>query len=316
MRNRNLISWQKTTIGLLIVAIFLAISWVALGVDFEAHIALLSLFSTVIGMLFVQMPEKSFGFSCGHRMKQIRKEVEMQPSEIVELFNLESEAEYSKMEAGRADVPKELILSWCTTFGVNPDWLKHGSSLSVLQRLKPINLIADEYRPKFKSQTVPVWNKKAIPDVIADIFANEPETLYLCINPEDHKDWLLVVEYNEHCWRTWELGWNGAAKYIPFLQEFLKELIAKAEYKLHGEYATTTHMYRLNVGNTYPGNVIRSIHAHQYKNLRERYSNIRHWPEDMLDFNYGSSSKDTYHAWYGEWFVDVQEYFQEAKQTA
>lgn len=87
----------------------------------------------------------------------------------------------------------------------------------------------------------------------------------------------------------------------------------KAEYKLHGQFATRKQILQLYSGNYYPGNVIRSIRTHQLKKLGKRYSNIRHWPEDILDLAHGSSSKETYQTWYGEWFVDVQHHFREAK---
>ena len=201
-----MISWQRTTVGLLIVAAVMAIAWTILGIDLEAPITFVSLLSSVIGMLFVQIPEKSLGFSCGHRIKQIRKEVDLQPSEIVELFNLPSESEYANIEAGRADAPTMLIESWCATFGVNPAWIKHGSSRSMLQKSNPINVIYEEHRLKYIKKTADIWNEEAIKSTVEEIFRTEPETLYLCIDPENCGTLVLAVEYAEHCWNIWDIN--------------------------------------------------------------------------------------------------------------
>ena len=317
-----MISKKKIELGFLLFAVILAILWAFFDIDLEPQIALLTLLSSLIIMSLAPISKEGMGYSCGHRLKTLREEVGLSPSAIVELFNLESESKYASIESGQSDVPNELIELYRNKFGVNSNWIRHGSSLSTLQQLPFINLFHEEQKTKYDKMEANIYNKSSVDKTIAEIFATKPEQLYLCIAPESCGTLILVVGYSEYCWKLWDLhslnfwalNWLGETKTIPYIYHFITQLREKSEYKLHGLFATNKQMFQLYTGNHYPLNIIRSIQLYQYKKLRKRYSNIQSWPDDILDISYASSSKATYQQWYGEWFIDVQYHFRETKK--
>ncbi len=61
----------------------------------------------------------------GPRLKVIREELGLKPSQFIELIGVSSEREYKAMEGGEKEVPVSLLQAVSEVSGVNLDWLKH-----------------------------------------------------------------------------------------------------------------------------------------------------------------------------------------------
>jgi len=303
------------------ISIFiLALIWAIVGIDLEPLIVLLGSLISIIGFKSLSKVTSGVGFNCGTRLKAARKQIGYKPSEIVDILGLKSETEYLQMESGKIDVSNEVIQKYADTFGLNMAWIKHGSSLSMMNRLNPYAKVYDECNPSYIRHELDIWSEEGIENALKKIFFTQPQHLYLCVEPENPRCLILLGQYSRHYWKIydlnsldfWELGWQFDAKYIPFIRPFLKKLQERAGFSLSGLYANNNNMIKLYCGNTYPGSVVKDILVYEHKTFNSKYSNISHWPTDIIDIRYKNSSKSTYKKWYGDWFVKSQNCILEA----
>jgi hypothetical protein len=75
----------------------------------------------------VSQQGKQREYLVGRRLRNVREDVGLQPSEFIELVGFQSEKEYLQMESNEIECPEYLIDRIFETTGVLPEWLKHAS---------------------------------------------------------------------------------------------------------------------------------------------------------------------------------------------
>ena len=104
-------------------------------------------------------------FLCGSRLKQIREEVGLLPSEIIEVINYPSEKQWDNLEKGEKECPESLLYIIGEEFGVSLEWLKHGIGM------------------KFVGE---VLYLRSVEDALSRIRELSPQRVYLCLVRQCH----------------------------------------------------------------------------------------------------------------------------------
>jgi len=308
------------------VSAVLSCLWCFYEFGWEPVVVSFGSLTALIGLLF--FPNNSAasplqGFSAGKRLKWCRTQFRLTASEMAEKLLIESESLYRSMEAEQCDVPKEVLTHLSQISGISIEWLKHGHFKDELRRtlwdLFPriaikLNLQEPQWQA-YEIQNLSFYNKQTVTACLKKVLSTKPDQLYFAINPDCCGSVYLISQRNEH-YCLWDLhaldfwheyAWASDLNYIPYLYTFYHVLIKREEIDSQGIFLNEGEMRSLYLGNCSPENIIRSAWIREHHS--KQFSNIRHWPEDLLDYQHKRSPASNYKAWYGDWIIKAQEYF-------
>ena len=309
-----------------VVSTVLSFLWCFYEFGWEPIVVAFGSLTALVGLIAFPnntITQDSRGFSAGKRLKWCRKQFRLTPSEMTEQFGIESENQYQQMENGHAEVPLETLCKVSELRGVSIEWLKHGSSLDTYRRWLWANLphLADmlkmsepQWQP-YEVQSLTFYNKETVIKALKKILSSKPEQLYFAINPNCCSSVYLISQHGEyytlwnlHALDFWnEYAWASDLNYIPYIYALYRSLIKRENLNCEGVFLNYYEMRALYLGNAYPENIIRAAWIREHKS--KRFSNIHHWPEDLLDYKHEKSPASNYQAWYGEWIIKAQGYF-------
>lgn len=296
--------------------------------DFDPKLGLAFLAS--LGFLIQQVffpninSSQTSGFIAGKRLKWCRKQFHLTPSEMAEQLNIDSETNYRLMENGQSDVPLEALEKLAKFRGVSLEWLKHGNLKDELRRrlwdaFPRITDTLNISEPQWKSYEIKdllFCDKETVVEALKEVLVAKPDQLYFAINPNSCGSVYLISQRDEH-YTLWDLhaldfwneyAWGSDLNYLPYLYSFYHGLAKHEGIHSQGLFLNEEEMRSLYLGNLAPENIIRSawIREHETK----QFSNISHWPEDLLDYKHLRSPASRYRDWYGDWIVKTHSYFQ------
>lgn len=307
-----------------VIATAFSATWFYSDPDFEPGLAVLTSLGFLAQQLFFPaLPERTTaGFRAGDRAKWCRIQLGWTVSQATEQLDIESETLFQQMESGVHDIPSQTLQRLSEITGVSLEWLKHGDARNYrFHELR--NFVPHSFQRKLpKSQWVPfpprdlrLYDEDDVTESVSAILKDSPQSLYFALDPESCSAAFVIAKRDNH-YTVWDLHaldfweeyvWASDLNYIPFIYSFLKALIESDRVNCEGLYLNESEIRCLALGHTYPETIIRDAQFRAYK--AKRYSNIRHWPEDLLDFKHSNSPAETYAAWYGEWIVKAQHYF-------
>ncbi|MBK9207787.1 MAG: hypothetical protein IPL71_05595 [Anaerolineales bacterium] len=152
---------------------------------------------------------KEVFFDAGGRLRQVREEIGVKSSEMIELLGLQSERQYLTMERQAEEVPFSLLELVHKLTGVSLEWLKH------------------EENPRYEIEAIyfnPINRDLQYCDSL------NPIEYFLTLEPKSlHTG--LIVQTNKYCFQTIETGvnlnlWDWLEDHwaIPAFYKFLKAL--------------------------------------------------------------------------------------------
>jgi hypothetical protein len=223
-------------------------------------------------------------FDCGHRIKKVRRELELSVGEFVEQIGYRSERQLQGIEQRQEECPDSLVQTVAAFSGVSPDWLKHGR-----EPRYPVSGDLDLCDRKF---TIEMLRKTT------------PSMLFFCVDLTRFEV-LLLVQSGEYHWTVYDPGfsidfWNWIEdyRYIPRIYHFMNDLHEAFFRVTNGRVLSKKDFAKLLSGETHPRTL--------FRNRREK---LDHWADDIRDINHKWPIAKDYGVKYGKWFLEVQEYF-------
>lgn len=311
--------------GALITALYSGYSFLQ---DFapELGLAFLASMGVLIQQIFFpnRVYNQTLGFSAGKRLKWCRKQFRLTASEMAEKLQIESESLYRAMEAGQSDVPKEVLTRLSEVSGVSIEWLKHGNVKDEFHRIlwtvspriaDMFNIPEPQWKP-YETRSLTIYDKETVLETLKKVLGTKPDQLYFAINPNCCGSVYLISQRDEH-YTLWDLHaldfwnegkWASDLNYLPYLYAVYHGLVKREGIRSQGLFLNEEEMRSLYLGNAAPENIIRSAWIREHES--KQFSNIRHWPEDLLDYQHNKSPASNYKAWYGEWMIKAHQYFE------
>jgi transcriptional regulator with XRE-family HTH domain len=223
-------------------------------------------------------------FDIGHRLKQVREEIDLQSSQFTELLGVTSERQYLAMENRQQEVPSSLLEKVHAITGIELEWLKHGKEPRYKVRVSAFRTAGQglEFMAQFKPRHLFFVLGKST------IFENwnvclVAQTGDYCFQVIDHKTSLNFWNWCEDFW------------FIPVYFEFLSIL---------------RDTFPLDPGIALPGSWYKKLITGQIHFLRaqkELDSNFLFWPDAVLDVNCQKRDSERYERLYGKWITKMRE---------
>ena len=222
-------------------------------------------------------------YYAGERLRVLREQLHLKPSEFIELLGLPSEAAYLDMEANTAEVPLSLLEQIVDLTGVDLDWLKHGGekmypvSCLPLRDLRQDLLTLIRQRPRLILLTV------------------DSPRLFVGICTQ-------VSDYRWHVYETgmWLKFWNWVDDLwaIPHFYAFLYGLSEIFPYHTRGYKIARNEHEQLYSGKVHPCSIL-STNISLYSWIIEA----------LLDLEHQNPDAHWYTKQYGRWITRVHEEF-------
>ncbi|PKN92939.1 MAG: hypothetical protein CVU44_12980 [Chloroflexi bacterium HGW-Chloroflexi-6] len=222
-------------------------------------------------------------FDVGHRLKQVREEIEVQSSQFFELLGLPSERQYLTMETRKEEVPLGLLEKVHELTGVELEWLKHGEE------------------PRYKVEISAFRTAKQGIEFVAQF---RPKNVYFVLGkPDFFGQWLtcIIVQVGDYCFQIIDLKtgldfWNWVEDFwfIPIYIEYLSVL--RNAFPLAPALALSGSWYRKLL----EGKI------HFFLALRNADMKFRFWPDAVLDVNCQYQTGKQYESQYGKWITKMR----------
>jgi len=221
------------------------------------------------------------GFQAGERLKKLRQELSLKPSEFMEILGLASETRYRTMEAGESECSRSLLETVCAVSGVSLEWLKHGT--------EPEHAVDLLYWPRVS---------EAI-QILVDL---SPESVYVTYEQKNlHVG--LCAQTDKFIYQVYDLNlsmdfwkWDEAFGYIPYFFAFLHSLQKTFDHRVCGRRISPKNRRRLYGGK-----------AHPYSIVPPGMPKFHYWVDDVLDIWHKRLNAEDYSRMYGKWFPRVQQ---------
>lgn len=233
-------------------------------------------------------PEVEFErfYCCGDRLKVLREEREISPSQFIDLVDHYSEKSLLRIESGEDEASLTLIKNVSNVTGAGVDWIRHGIDT------------------KYASIKLPYYDSEESVQIVR---SEKPKDLFMCIDV-DELDLILVARCDEYRWQVYNFDyqldfwrWYGDTHFIPQIFRQLKELwkmSRKDGIWIRGLFYNSKNMRFLHDENHFTGNVLdKAEHGGMY------------WFEDLFDINHSYPISSNYESSYGTWFTKVQASF-------
>lgn len=229
-------------------------------------------------------------FEAGHRVKQVRQEIDIKSSEFVEALGLTSEREYLAMENSPEEVPLSVLNKIHDLTGVSLEWLKHGKEQKYRVEQPPIRPMdkALNYISTFKPE-------KVFFTLGYTGFDTGPGNLTIGIVAQTGTYSYQLIDYGIALdfWTWVEDHWL-----VPLIYQFLSGAWERYEGSSTGIFIP------MNISNQlFEGKI------HFRTALRQSKGIYNYWPEAVLDIDYEQDSKSDYEKRYGKWITKVHEGF-------
>jgi len=222
-------------------------------------------------------------FLAGPRVLQIRNELGLTASELIEVIDFPSEASWSQCEHDEADVEELYLIRASNAFGVALDWLKHGK--------------------KDKYPRVRIYDYES--EIVAKLGSEPHVASYALIDPK-RMEMVFAVKQSEYRWQVLDFAfsmdfwdWFDDHHHIPRIYDLLC-LINKTFRHSYGRIVASDAMAKLKSSDVFPGEVVDGVTGNSY------------WFEDLFDLDHKYPiGKDGYRH-YGKWFEKLQASFRSA----
>ena len=223
-------------------------------------------------------------FSCGHRISEIRNDINLSKSRFIDLIEFTSEKQLTEIENGELEVSESQIANICNNTGVSINWLKHS-----------------EYR-KYDYHVIHT-NETEIVNKIKQL---QPNIVYFMIEPKSMSP-LLFVHINNFNWRLYTFtfsidfwNWFDDHYQISRIYKLFKTIHREFMYNIQG---------RIIDQETYDSAISGKIHISTL--IKVTFANGQCWFDDLFDINHEYPISEDYVKWYGEWFGKLQDYFKQ-----
>ncbi|MUK47550.1 hypothetical protein GNP79_12140 [Aliivibrio fischeri] len=233
------------------------------------------------------VPERFY--LCGSRIRELREERNLLPSQFIDLIDYYSELSWSDVETEKKECELSIAKYVSDITGANLSWVIHGIG------------------SKYTSDFLPYYS---IYDSVEMIKSLSPMKLYFCINTETC-DFMIVAMASEYKWKIFYLNyrldfWNWLDDHnkIPEIYEHFTTIynkFNKLPCSVIGRLYKDDEFKMLTSDNVFLGELINKLPK------RGEY-----WADDIRDLEHRYSHLDYEHS-YGQWFVDIQSYVRRNK---
>lgn len=235
---------------------------------------------------FIEEPSK---FLVGNRLRRLRKELSLTPSEFVERLSLPSEKKYRDIETDKAECPLPILQEIHDLTGASLEWLKHGSE------------------PEYEVQYLPWPN---VSEAVQELIDLSPELILVTCNRRNL--FLgLSVRIGEFRYKVFKLElrldfWTWVDQHwaIPRFYVFLYYLFGVFGYRIQGRQIRQRDHQKLYKGEIHP-----------YRVLKQNGIEERYWVESLLDIRGTSSPIQDFEKAYGKRFVRAQQFFRKYEES-
>jgi hypothetical protein len=219
-------------------------------------------------------------FDCGKRVKEVREDVSLPISQVIEQVAFPSEKEWKAIESGDVEISEKYIDALSVLTGVSTAWLKHGVGVKY-----PVEVIYDHQIEKVESLT-----------------AESPLASYIALTPASMEA-ILMVQFSEFRWRIFPFGfsmdfwdWAGDEHHIPIIYELLQGIDRLLKHP-YGRIISPGLAKEILAGKEHPSVSFKKTGRNSY------------WFDDLFDLHHKYPiAKDKYLD-HGEWFVKLQNEF-------
>ena len=227
---------------------------------------------------------RSIFFCAGARLKEVREDINLSTSRIIEIADFHSEAQWRDLEHSSGEFSEDVLLRISSDAGVSMSWLKHGEGQKY-----PIISIQD-------SDTHAIDAIKA-EGALGSYMVIEPDTMRIA----------LMVKITD---RRWIVGsflfsldfwnWVGDQHHIPTIYQLLDKI--NKELSPSSRIVNNATISKILDGKVHPGEIFRELKNNSY------------WFDDMFDVHQKYPISKTYSK-YGQWFIKLQNHFRAALDT-
>lgn len=232
------------------------------------------------GTLCTKQYEKMY--SCGKRVLEVRKDIQISSSRFIDLIEFNSEKYLARVENDEVEVSESQIHNISQKTGVSYRWLKHSEGF------------------KYDYETIATSGIEKIEKIK---FFN-PKSLYFLIN-ESNMSILLIAHIDDYNWKmftfTFNLdfwNWFGDEHYIPEIFKLFEAFHREFGHTIVGRIINSKLYERATSGNEHFSKIIESSQGYG-----------QHWFDDIMDVTHKYPIASNYADWYGEWFVRIQNHF-------
>lgn len=221
-------------------------------------------------------------FDSGKRVKEVREDISLQISRLIEQIDFPSEREWKTIESGEVEISELYINALSALTGVSGAWLKHGAGAKY-----PSEVIYDYQVTKVEA-----------------IAAEAPLASYIAIEPLSMYA-VLIIQFSEFRWRVFPFGfsldfwdWIDDQHHIPTIFELLKSTDRLLKHP-YGRIISPSLMKELRAEEKHPSIPFKKAGQNSY------------WFDDLFDlYHRYPIAKDKYRH-HGEWFVKLQKEFRD-----
>lgn len=234
----------------------------------------------------VESIDEDFYFLSGSRVKTLREERSLKPSQFLGICGIRSERILLEIEEDKAEFSSKNIKLIVNSTGVSEDWVKHGLGC------------------KYNYQHLHYYSPK---QAIERILKDRPAAAYFILN-KDNFQYFIATEVSENRMDTFHVdhdlafwNWFGDLQYVPHIYSFIKELhqsISKSSTSILGRIVDEKTYADLTSSEKWIGNAVKS---------ESNFGN--YWLEDLIDVNNNYRSREEYKGFYGENFLKIQDHF-------
>lgn len=226
-------------------------------------------------------------YICGERIKILREERHILPSQLIELVDYYSEKAFLRIESCEDECSSSLINSISELTGARSEWIRHGVG------------------EKYLIQHLPYYDIERSLELLKDV---KPKIIYFCINDNDFS-LNLIVKISDYYWRRFYMeysldfwNWIDDHNCIPDIYAHLKKIYRvfdNSECWIRGRVFNKSEFEKIEDDKSnYLGGTM--------ENLPKKGE---HWIDDIFDIEHKYSISKNYGSMYGKWFLDIQNYF-------
>ncbi|SMM97680.1 hypothetical protein SPONL_799 [uncultured Candidatus Thioglobus sp.] len=234
-------------------------------------------------------------YLCGERVKELRQERNLKPSEFMEYINHYSEKSLLDIESNQEECSLSLIESVANFTGANIDWIKH----------------KNKHKYKYDSDSISLYNHN---DIIKQINNYDFQEAFFCVGVENRYRLILIGKIHDSYWVSFGFNytldfwdWWDDKDLIPDIFAQIKDLYFVLSkicgiVHVHGRILNKQDFEELENynGEKFIGSIISSL-----------TKNGEYWIDEVRDVNNSYFTEDEYKEKYGEWFVKLQEHFRD-----
>lgn len=228
-------------------------------------------------------------FSCGARVQEIRKDINLSTSRFIDLIEFNSEKHLLAIEKDEFEVSATQIENICNRTGVSNRWLKHSEG------------------SKYEYQVIHTYEL----EVVDRIKQFKPNSIYFMIN-KDNMAPLLLVNIDSYSWKIYTFtfnidfwDWFGDGHYIPQIYSLFTILHIEFNTSIKGRIIDSGTYDTIVSGDTHMSPLISSINNEGL-----------YWFDDLMDIDHKYPISKDYNNIYGKWFIDIQDYFRRYRKSS